>query len=164
MCLTYVQYYIYKRRGIEMFSLMSACVLHVGCVCVSPCVCLRVCLWVSGLITCLSHHHFIFVDVLFDLPLSLVCIFFVVFFSFVMFILACFFSSLPVTNFFVYYWILLFYYAVVLGVKRCFHLPARNMRRDLFVSFFLFLMTASRFVCMRVFCVSSLNTWINVLV
>lgn len=98
MCLTYVQYYIYKRRGIEMFSLMSACVLHVG-VCVSPCVCLRVCLWVSGLITCLSHHHFIFVDVLFDLPLSLVCIFCCCVSSFVMFILACFFSSLPVTNF-----------------------------------------------------------------
>lgn len=70
MCLTYVQYYIYKRRGIEMFSLLLFffCLLYscwvLFCVCASILCCCCCCCWVGSLyskcFSCLSHFVFVF--------------------------------------------------------------------------------------------------------
>lgn len=103
MCLTYVQYYIYKRRGIEMFSLLCVCVcvfvflfvclggLFVCVECV--CVCFSVCVFVF-----LISSVYVF-DALFDFLLSTVFIFCL--FSFCVCMLFCFQFSLPITKYFV---------------------------------------------------------------
>lgn len=88
MCLTYVQYYIYKRRGIEMFSLLLFffCLLY-SCWVLLFCVCVLVFyvvvvvvgrgVCIQNVSSCLSHFVFVFcfvlsvyVDALFDFPLS----------------------------------------------------------------------------------------------
>lgn len=116
MCLTYVQYYIYKRRGIEMFSLLffSACVcsfcMRLGvCVCVSVfvcmcwegyfCVCVCVCLSFSFRVFCFCR--FMFWCIVRFSSFDCVFAFFVFFFFSFCVCVFCFQFSLPITKYFV---------------------------------------------------------------